>query len=50
MYLKQYEMLFYYFMKECPLCGANLAHECGCVTCYACGWAACGRGTGMRNR
>jgi hypothetical protein len=26
---------------RCPMCGAKLIHESGCVTCYSCGWSAC---------
>ena len=26
----------------CPECGAKLAHESGCVTCYKCGYSKCG--------
>jgi hypothetical protein len=26
---------------RCPDCGAPLAHESGCMTCYVCGWSAC---------
>jgi hypothetical protein len=26
---------------RCPVCGAKLVHESGCVTCYNCGWSAC---------
>lgn len=26
---------------RCPVCGAELVHESGCVTCYSCGWSAC---------
>jgi predicted amidophosphoribosyltransferase len=25
---------------RCPICGAKLVHEGGCVTCYSCGWSA----------
>jgi len=29
-------------VERCPLCGNNrLAHEGGCLTCYACGWSKC---------
>jgi len=26
---------------KCPVCGAKLVHESGCVTCYNCEWSAC---------
>jgi hypothetical protein len=41
MFLKQYEMLFYCTMRDCPLCGARLDHLCGRVDCRSCGWSAC---------
>lgn len=25
----------------CPECGADLAHESGCLSCYECGWSKC---------
>lgn len=25
----------------CPECGADLAHESGCLSCYDCGWSKC---------
>lgn len=25
---------------RCPMCGAKLIHESGCITCYSCGWSA----------
>lgn len=27
---------------HCPECGEKLIHESGCITCYNCGWSACG--------
>jgi len=27
---------------RCPECKTELAHESGCLTCYGCGWSACG--------
>jgi len=35
----EYEVIDY--KARCPVCGAELVHESGCVTCYSCGWSAC---------
>jgi hypothetical protein len=29
-------------INACPECGADIAHEGGCMSCYSCGWSACG--------
>jgi len=29
-------------LEACLECGAPVAHQGGCVTCYSCGWAVCG--------
>jgi len=31
----------YYEKNICPECGARVAHEGGCKTCYSCGYSAC---------
>ena len=27
--------------EVCPVCGAKIIHEAGCVRCTACGWSRC---------
>lgn len=29
-------------LQTCLECGAPVAHQGGCITCYSCGWAVCG--------
>lgn len=31
----------YEITNKCPICGAVLVHESGCVICYSCGWSVC---------
>ena len=29
-------------LRVCPECGAEVAHEGGCVICHQCGYSKCG--------